>query len=272
MQVLPEGFSLPPLPYLLVLLLAAAVVGVTLYRRRPAVTEHHVLALAPWMVAGSAFHVLYELDALPAVLRPFGGTAAVYLTVAVLVGTTWLLADRLTAGGVGVPVALAATGTLAFLGSAAAALSWGLDNGSLRLGWAAVILVAGVAVAAGTWAVLARFRPAATSVTGWVGVLAVFGHALDAVSTAIGIDILGFTERTPASQFIIEIGNSLPTAEFVGGAWLFVLVKLLIAGAVVTLFADFVREEPTEGYLLLGLIAAVGLGPGAHNVVLFTVA
>ncbi|MFC4357391.1 DUF63 family protein [Halobium salinum] len=272
MQVLPEGFSLPPVPYLLALLLALGVVAFGLYRRRPTVTERHVLALAPWMVAGSAFHVLYALNALPAALRPLGGTAAVYLVVAVLAGATWLLADRAGDGGLAVPVALASTGAVAFLASAAVALAWGVDNGSLRLGWAALILVGGCVVAAATWAVLARVRPAATSVTGWVGVLAVFGHALDAVSTAVGIDILGFAERTPASRFIIEVGNSLPTAEFVGGAWLFVLVKLLVAGAIVTLFADYVREEPTEGYLLLGLVAAVGLGPGAHNVVLFTVA
>lgn len=36
--------------------------------------------------------------------------------------------------------------------------------------------------------------------------------------------------------------------------------------------ADYVREEPTEGYLLLGLVAAVGLGPGVHNLVLFSIA
>jgi uncharacterized membrane protein len=32
-----------------------------------------------------------------------------------------------------------------------------------------------------------------------------------------------------------------------------------------------VRDEPTEGYALLTLVAAVGLGPAFHNLVLFTV-
>jgi uncharacterized membrane protein len=54
--------------------------------------------------------------------------------------------------------------------------------------------------------------------------------------------------------------------------WLFVLVKLAVAGAVVVYFAAYVREEPTHANALLGLVAAVGLGPGVHNLLLFAVA
>jgi uncharacterized membrane protein len=298
MQVLPEGFTLPPLPYLLVLLAAVGLVAVGLYRRDPHVTERHVLALAPWMAAGSALHVLYVVEALPEPIRPLGGTAAVYLTVAALAGATWLAAGAAVGrrpgdgagggrgvgseagdggengdgSGVAVPGVLAATGTVAAAIPVAAAVAWGLDRGSFRPVWTVVILAGGGVVAAATWTLLARLRPTATSATGWVGALAVFGHSLDAVSTAVGVGVLGFGERTPASRLIIELGRSLPTAELIGGAWLFVLVKLLVAGAVVALFGNYVREEPTEGYLLLGLVAAVGLGPGVHNVVLFAVA
>jgi uncharacterized membrane protein len=45
-----------------------------------------------------------------------------------------------------------------------------------------------------------------------------------------------------------------------------------LATGVVLLLTDYVEEAPREGVLLLGLVAAVGLGPGAHNLVLFTVA
>jgi uncharacterized membrane protein len=57
-----------------------------------------------------------------------------------------------------------------------------------------------------------------------------------------------------------------------GVGWLFVLVKLLVAAGIVVLLADLVREDPVEGRLLLGFVAAVGLGPGVHNVLLFVVA
>ena len=107
--------------------------------------------------------------------------------------------------------------------------------------------------------------------TGAVGLLAVFGHALDGVSTAVGYDLLGFGEQTPLSRLIIEVGAGLPAPAILGDAWLFVVVKLLVGAAVVVAFDGYVREDPAEGYPLLGLVAAVGLGPGAHNVVLFAV-
>ena len=57
-----------------------------------------------------------------------------------------------------------------------------------------------------------------------------------------------------------------------GDGWLFLLVKLVVATAVVWLFAAYVRETPAEGFLLLGFVAAMGLGPAAHNLLLFSVA
>jgi uncharacterized membrane protein len=104
-----------------------------------------------------------------------------------------------------------------------------------------------------------------------VGVLVVFAHALDGVSTAVGADLLGFEERTPLSAAILEFAGTLPTADPLGVGWLFVLVKLALAGAIVSLFADYVREEPTQAYLLLSGVIAVGLGPGAQNVLLYVV-
>jgi uncharacterized membrane protein len=140
---------------------------------------------------------------------------------------------------------------------------------TLRLGTALGILVGSAVAAAGTWLFLRRFAPGVAT-TGRLGALAVGAHALDGVSTAVGIDLLGFSERTPLSRLVIEFGASLPTP--VGGGWLFVLVKLVVAAVVVVALTETVREAPTQGRLLLGFVAAVGLGPGAHNVLLFTVA
>jgi uncharacterized membrane protein len=48
-------------------------------------------------------------------------------------------------------------------------------------------------------------------------------------------------------------------------------VKLGLAAVIVHLFADYIREEPEGAYLLFALVVAVGLGPGAQNVLLFAV-
>jgi len=109
-------------------------------------------------------------------------------------------------------------------------------------------------------------------VNGPTGPLVLFAHALDGVSTAVGVDILQYGERTPLPRLIIDTARSLPTAEFVGAGWLFVAVKIALASLIVVYLADLVRDDPTRGNLLLGLVAAVGLGPGTHNLVLFAVA
>jgi uncharacterized membrane protein len=269
MAVLPEGFALPPLPYLIALLVGLVVVAATFRRRRPPVTDATILALAPWMALGSAFHVLYVLEVLPAAVRPLAGTPAVYLTVAVVAGATWL-GTAVGASGE-TPRLLGGVGLVALVPVVAAVLGVGAGRRTLRFLPALAILLLSALAAAATWAVLRRRYPE-VALTGRVGALAVAGHALDGVSTAVGIDLLGFDERTPLSALVIEFAASLPTAPLIGSGWLFVLVKLVVAAAVVAALTDMVREEPTQGRLLLGFVAAVGLGPGAHNVLLFAVA
>jgi len=270
MVLLPEGFALPPLPYLLGLLAAAVAVGAGLYRRRPPVTARHVIAFATWMAVGSALHVLYVVDGLPPAIAPFGGTAAVYLTVSVLAGAVLLVADA-TRSGRQVPSVIAASGLLVLVPVVGVALAEGVDRGTLALTWPTIAAIGSVVLTAVAWLALRRLRPAAAATTGVVGLLAVFGHTLDGVSTAVGVDVLGFGERTPLSQVILGFADRLPTAEALGTGWLFVLVKLAVVSGVVVLFADYIDEEPTEGYLLLGFVAAVGLGPGVHNLLLFAV-
>jgi uncharacterized membrane protein len=102
-----------------------------------------------------------------------------------------------------------------------------------------------------------------------VGAIVLFAHLLDGISTAVGVDVLGTGERSLVPARIIEFARGLPTEPFIGAGWLFVVVKLFVAAFVVVAFADYVREEPERGTLLLAGIAAVGLGPATNNLLLF---
>ena len=268
--LLPDGTTLPSAPYLVGVLLAAGAVAIALRRRPPRVTSRHVVALASWMAFGSSLHVLYVIDALPGAFRPLGGSPTVYLFVATLTGATWLGAEAIDRTRDRVPTTLAIVGAIPIPPIVAVAIvaSGGIaDHG---LFWATVALLATVPLAGATWLLLIRRIPEVT-VTGGVGALTVFGHVLDGVSTTIGVSQLGFGERTPLSRWILELGG-VPALPVVGDGWVFLLVKLAVATGVVWLFSAHVREAPTEGYLLLGLVAAVGFGPGVHNLLLFTVA
>lgn len=264
-MVLPAGTALPSLPHFIVILAGALAIGALLRRERPAVTQPVVLALVPWMVAGASLHVLYQVGAVPPPLAPFFGTPAVYVSTAVVAGATWLLARRFAASP---ELRLAVVGS----GLAIAAVAFAIVvGGVVRLAVPLAALVVGVALGVVVWRALLNLRPEATAASGLVGLLVLVGHAVDGVATTAGVDLLGFGERSPASRAIMDVAAALPTAEVLGVGWLFVLVKLAVAAAVVVLFSEYVRDEPTQGYSLLGLIAAVGLGPGAHNVLLFVV-
>lgn len=268
MAVLPAGFALPPLPYLLGLVAGVFLVAVALWRLAPAVTAETVLGLAPWMAVGSALHAWYVLDAAPAVLAPLVGAPAVYATVFVGLGAVW---GGLTVVEEGRPRAVARrlglVGTAGFVLAAGAVLA---NARALSPRWPAAALIAAAVVTVATWVLVTRVSPAA-AVTGASGGLVVFAHALDGLSTAIGVDVLGFGERTPVSRAILDVAAALPTADVIGVGWLFVVVKLAVAGVVVALFAELVRDDPRQGHLLLGVVAAVGLGPGVHNLLLYMV-
>ncbi|MDG5819409.1 DUF63 family protein [Natronococcus sp. A-GB7] len=269
-MVLPEGFALPPAQFLVPLAVAAVAVAAALWSADPPVTDRTVLAFVPWMVFGSSLHVLHRLGAYPDDLAVLFGTPSVYVITGIVAGAVWLAGIALErAGTVSSEPPVAAVGTLGFGGAAATAV--GVQGGFGDVFWPVLSVVLTVLVTAGVWVVFGRRYGDVVAVTGTTGALVVFGHTLDGISTAIGFDVLGASEEVPLSLVILEAGHALPTAEYVGGGWLFVVVKIALALVIVGLFREYVEDAPRQGRALLALLAAVGLGPGAHNVLLFLV-
>jgi uncharacterized membrane protein len=201
---------------------------------------------------------------------PLFGTPTVYLTVFVLAGATWALLDwwapERTAAGIG------AAGTLLAVVTIGAVLIGGVHRGALAPVWPGLAVLAAVAVtlfvAAGD-----RWRSGGPGLPSTpIGLLVIFGHALDGTSTAVGVDVFDAAERTPLPRTILEFSAGLPTAGLIGTGWLFVLVKIAVALVVLRFLRELVLEDPTQGHLLLAFVAAVGLGPGVHNVLLFAAA
>jgi len=267
-MVLPSGFALPPLPYLAVVAAAVAVVGWLLARESPPVTDRTVLAFGPWMVLGSTLYVCFQLGVFPGAVAPFFGSPTVYASTFAVAGAAWLLTRRTDRP----LLALAAVGAVLLVLPTAAAIRLGVASGTLTLAWPLAAVVAAAALGHVAWRVVERRRPLDVATVGGAGALAVFGHVLDGTSTAVGVDVLGFGEQTPLSAAIMHAAAGLPTEPYLGVGWLFVVVKVALAGAVVVMLAEYVREEPAEGNLLLAVVTAVGLGPGAHNVLLFVAA
>ncbi|PSP74094.1 hypothetical protein BRC70_02600, partial [Halobacteriales archaeon QH_6_68_27] len=162
------------------------------------------------------------------------------------------------------------------LGVAGGALLFALVVGAVAIAvgagaggflWPPVGVLGAAAATGAAYVALRSWQPAVLAHHGTV--VALFAHALDGVSTAIGVDVLGTDERTPIPRMIMEFAGALPTAPYLGRGWLFVLAKMAVAGGIVVLLADYVEDDPTEGNLLFAFVAAVGLGPAANNLTLF---
>lgn len=274
MQLLPSGLVVPPWPYVAVLAVLTVVLVSLLYSIRPPVTRRQVVAFAPWIVTGGIFHAFYQFGAFPRVLAPLFSAPAVYVTTFVATATVWLVSAFLATvndrperiardlGAIGAGVVIALTGIAYWQ-------ALDLVDGVLPLLWPPIGFVGALVITLPAYYLLTLWKTAAVGKAGAAGVLVVYAHALDGLSTAIGIDVVGTGERTPLPRLIMDFAAELPTAPYVGRGWLFVVVKLLIAMGVVVLLADYVEEEPSEGNLLLAFVAAVGLGPAANNLFLF---
>jgi uncharacterized membrane protein len=273
-QLLPSGFEIPPLSYLVPLLLAVVAVGALLYWVNAPVTPRIIGALGPWMVVGASLYALFQVGAIPASVAPLFGSPTVYFTTFVVAGLVWAAVARFPTGTWSFPSApaiLLLAGAMTAGSVVGVALSFGRAHGTLSLYWPMIGVALSLLISATVWVGL-RTYVREIRITGPAGLLVIIGHTLDGVSTAIGTDVLGFGEQTPLSRAIIEFGATLPTEQFLGAAWLFVLVKVALAALIVFTLAEYVDTDPRRAQLLLALIAAVGLGPGAHNLVLFAIA
>jgi len=275
-----EGFVVPETPQLVALLAATVVVVALLLVLEPPITEGFVLAVVPWVFSGAALHVFYQLGELyevqlyPPVVESLFAAPAVYLTTFVAMGFTWSVSLLVAAGtggrrrsaqylgGTGTAVAVVLGGLLVWQS---------LDPvvGPLRIAVPAIGLVASLVVTAVVYLALGAWRTYVIAEARLAGALVLFAHTLDGITTAIGVDVLGVGERSVLPRRIMDFAADLPTAEYLGSGWLFVVVKIGVAVALVWAFADFVHDEPARGYLLFAVLMTVGIGPAFNNLLLF---
>jgi uncharacterized membrane protein len=274
MIILPSGLVVPPLEYILALVAGTLLVGIGLFAVRPPVSQPLSLAMVPWIALGGMFHAFHQLGYFPPLYDPLFAAPAVYVTTFVITGFVWgILSVIGTIRGREWTVTrnhgLVGTGVFAVLISIV--LASGFPAGVVELVWPTVIVMGSLLLTGLVVLALSLWRTPLFLRVRYVAPVVIFAHVLDGVSTAVGADVIGITERTPIPAAIMDLAGQLPTADVIGVGWLFVLVKVVVTLAIIIGFHRYVEDEPVESTLLLTVVAAVGLGPAANNIMLFLI-
>jgi uncharacterized membrane protein len=140
-----------------------------------------------------------------------------------------------------------------------------------------LVILAGATLSAGvTWWLIETYVPAVNAGTGTIGLVVIWGHAVDGFANVIGLDWMvalgagpNLVPKHPVNSAIVDFtAATLPESVLAvtGDAWPFLVVKLLAATFVLWVFEEGVFEEsPRYTILLLVAVLAVGLGPGTRD-------
>ena len=138
------------------------------------------------------------------------------------------------------------------------------------------VLVGATVTAGLTWLLIERFAPSVNAGTGLIGLVILWGHAVDGVANVVGLDWMpalgagpNLVPKHPVNQFVVDVtAATLPPSVLAvtGDTWPFLLLKLVAATFVIWVFEEEIFEEsPRYTMLLLIAVLAVGLGPGTRD-------
>ncbi|WP_318569329.1 DUF63 family protein [Salinigranum marinum] len=275
--------------YMIVLLIALS--GVVFFMRRLDIGRQRrfFYALLPFVFFGGALRVVEDANDAPGVadalitypLNTLFISPIIYFTVffvtvvAVVVSVVLERQGQVTdyqrpLSVIGVAVLAL---TVGYLGS----LAVSGENGVTFYPQVLVIVLVGATLTAiATWKLVERYAPQVNAGTGLIGLVIIWGHAVDGVANVVGLDWMtaigagpNLVPKHPVNQFVVDFtASTLPASVLAvtGDAWPFLLVKLVAATFVIWVFEEGVFEEsPRYTMLLLVAVLAVGLGPGTRD-------
>lgn len=234
------------------------IVGVVLaWRVSEPLTDWGVVALSPWVFAAAILGLGTRAGSWLVIQPPL-----VYLLALTVATTCWAVLDRLSAPRPETGVAV--VGSVAVLPALGGGGTPGFES-QLLVGLGSLGLTAGLAGV--VWWRFGHYFPDRRDRAGLAGLFVVFGHLLDGVTTAVGIDRLGLGEQTPLARMVLSSVEGAPVAPIVGVGWVFILLKVVVALLFVWWVPGFSRSAHDRRFLY-ALVATLGLGPGVQNLLL----
>ena len=253
-------------------------------------------ALVPFMLFGGALRVVedsfvaaqragevpaVEFPASAALISPFIYFTVFFVALAAFLLAKWLQWNEYTdtytypLGGIAAVVLLATVGYLTYLSFVVEYVFWYPFVTAVTVGLATVLSVA-------AYYGVDRYYPDVNAGTGAMGLVVIWGHAIDGVANVIasdwtgtfGIPGEGYSAKHVVNRIIIDVTKTVQPAavtDVIGDSWTFLAVKLAVAVLIVSVFdRQFFEESPRYAVMLLMAILAVGLGPGTRDMIRVT--
>ncbi|WP_340100584.1 DUF63 family protein [Salinibaculum salinum] len=256
------------------------------------------LSLVPFMLFGGALRVVEDsfvaaqragadpavgFPASGALISPFIYFTVFFVTLAAFLLAQWLQWNDYT-DTYTYPLGAIGAGTFLLTAGYLTMLSFTRDY----VGWYPLVTITTVGLATllavGAYYGLGRYAPEVNAGTGTMGLVVVWGHAIDGVANVIasdwtaafGIPGEGYSAKHVVNRIIIDVTNAVQPAwltDMIGDSWTFLAVKLVVAVLILSVFDEqFFDESPRYAVLLLMAILAVGLGPGTRDMIRVTLA
>ena len=242
--------------YVLILFAGVYVVLKLLNKLRIRVDEEFVMATIPYIFMGSVFRVIEDADLLKPPVKYFFITPIIFFVVfAICLGILLLskylekmqkIRNYIYAYGIaGVVLSLAGVAIIIFNGSF-----------NLNINILAFSLVPAIIL---TW-IVRKVSPAIgmTYLRRRMYSFSIFSFVLDSLTTYIGVDLFGYTNKHPFSSFLTSI--------FGTGAILIPLSLILVVMIILLLEKDS-RDDQDKGekYMLALTLIVLGFSMGARN-------
>mgnify|MGYP000600798136 CR=1 FL=1 len=279
--------------YILVLIFMLAGVYLLLDRFVLEPYDRFLYALVPFMLFGGALRTVedsfvaaqrageapaIEFPASAALISPFIYFTVFGIALGALLVSKWLETSGYT-DTYHYPLGIA--GTVSLAAAFLYLLSITPSNDWIRLYPTVLLATLGLATlfAWGIYTAVDRYRPAIHAGTGLVGLVVIWGHAVDGLANVFANDWTQlwhggtYGAKHPFNQLIIDTTNAIQGGESVAGvhvgdSWPFLLVKLAVPVLILAVFDEgFLDENPRYAFMLLGAIIAVGLGPGTRDMI-----
>ena len=253
---------------LAVLGVASVIVWVLLYREKPQIKPGTVFAIVPWTVLAASLLIYSSFSEFPEYARPLATPLTITIATLFLFGFFYLLFDQLAAmngsqssldyyiGAMGVGTALILVLIIIMLGGFSLA----------DLLWLTVIPIISGMLATMAIILFTMLSPDVAAYTGIVGWLAVTAHVMEAITTAVRLEIFGPEAHTIITRSLAELSNNIPILATVPFGWEYVVLRLLIAVILVAVIAPVVRNSPRRGYVALGIFTILGVYPAAYDI------